>query len=254
MRSRPNSNSRSRSWPRGGGGGLVQARVGLRRHPWEDDLGHLDQLLRRAERQARLLDREPVEVAVQEPVRVGGVLDRVAPLRAGSPAPPRGGADSSARALSAAPSARSPRVARECLAHRGRPLAHGRVPAGIAGGQVDLAEHDVDHPVQRSSLFATWLYRDIASTPSRWPSLHAERLEAGFVGEGDGSPHHALPVQGSMSSWFGGVATGPPLDKAYDVCVTYAVCLRRKYTGVALRNASHRGGTHHPHRTEGATT
>jgi hypothetical protein len=32
------------------------------------------------------------------------------------------------------------------LAHRDRPLAHGRLPVG-ASGERDLAEHEVDHAV-----------------------------------------------------------------------------------------------------------
>ncbi len=46
-------------------------------------------------------------------------------------------------------------------------------------------------------MFATWLYSDIASTPSSWPSRRMlERLDARLVRERDGGPEHAFSVQG----------------------------------------------------------
>ena len=45
----------------------------------QDRLGHLRARLRRVERQAGLLDRKPVDVAVEDGERMGGQLDGEAP-------------------------------------------------------------------------------------------------------------------------------------------------------------------------------
>ena len=51
-------------------------------------------------------------------------------------------------------------------------------------------------PSTRSPLLATWLYSDIASTPSaRGELAHRERLDPALIRKGDRGLKHALPAE-----------------------------------------------------------
>jgi len=109
-------------------------------------------LLPALERQARLLQREPVDVTVQDRERVRGQRDR----EAGSPqasehrvvVPQRGRTGRATRLHQAD----RPPMAAEDLTGADRPLAHGRLPVGFDRRQADLAEHQVDHAVEQVAL------------------------------------------------------------------------------------------------------
>src|SRR5260221_1376121 len=101
------------------------------------------------ERQAPLLQREPVDVAVEYRVGVRGQLDREASV---PKAPDDGVVVPQRRGTGEGPrlhQADGPAVSRQDSANRHRPLTHGRLPAVPGGRQLDLAEHHVDHAVEK---------------------------------------------------------------------------------------------------------
>ena len=81
-------------------------------------------------------------------------------------------------------------------ANRDGPLAHGRLPPAVAGRQADLAEHDVDHPVQEVALAGHVVVQRHRLDPEDLAELaHAEGADAAFVGEGDRGLEHLVAAQ-----------------------------------------------------------
>jgi len=82
------------------------------------------------------------------------------------------------------------------------PPPHGCPPAGFPvtgpgpGRQVDLAEDDVDHPVEQVALAGDVVVQRHRLHAERLPQLaHAERGHPGLVGEGYRGAQHPVPVQ-----------------------------------------------------------
>ena len=55
------------------------------------------------------------------------------------------------------PVVRRPRMLEEHLVRRDHPLAHGRLPVGVVGSEIDLGRDEVDDAVDDVVLVATWL-------------------------------------------------------------------------------------------------
>jgi hypothetical protein len=76
------------------------------------------------------------------------------------------------------------------------PLPHRRFPVGSARGQVDLAEDQVDHAVEKLVLVGHVVVQRHGLDPEGFAELaHAERGDPALVGEGDGRKQHSLPAQ-----------------------------------------------------------
>src|SRR6266849_7128166 len=90
-----------------------------------------------------------------------------------------------------------PGVPKESLARRDCPLTQGGRPVRT-GRYIDLAEDDIDHPIQDVFLVPHMVVERHRLDPEVLGDLaHAERPEAAFVGEVDGSLEHPLPAQWS---------------------------------------------------------
>ncbi len=100
-----------------------------------------------------------------------------------------------------------PAVAGQREAHGEGPLPHGPVPVVAGGGQVHLAEHQVDHTVEQVVLVGDVVVQGHRLDPEGLAEpAHAERLQAAGVGEFDGGPQHALtgerPALGLWRLWW----------------------------------------------------
>ena len=135
----------------------------------EHGLADLGLLPAAAVRQARLLQREPVDVAVEEAVGVGGHGDREAGLEQNAEHPLVVAQRDGTRASLRLDQADRPAVPREDLTGRDRPLPHRRLPVGRAHRHLDLGDDEIDESVEEIFLFSTCRYSDIACTPSRRP-------------------------------------------------------------------------------------
>jgi hypothetical protein len=144
-----------------------------------DLLRDLRRLLRGAEWQARFLQRESVDVAVEQ-----GVAWAVSSIE--KPAPRRHPSTASWWRSVAGPgeirdSIRP--IAQRCRARTSRAeMARWRMagfqPASLDGRPISLNTTST-MPSRRSPLLATWLYSDMASTPEHLAELaHAKRIEA----------------------------------------------------------------------------
>ena len=150
---------------------LGEVRVGAGRELGHDRLGHLGGLLRRVERQAGLLQREPVDVAVEDRVGVGGQLDREARV----PEDTEDGVVVS--------QVRGSGVGRDSIRLVAQGWRRSASRAEIArwrmaalqpispGGSSISPKTTSMMPSRMASLPATWWYSDMASTPSSWASL-----------------------------------------------------------------------------------
>src|SRR5438477_13042251 len=79
---------------------------------------------------------------------------------------------------------------------RDGPLPHGRLPSGVTGRQADLAEHDVDHPVQQVALTGHVVVQRHRLDPEYLAEpAHAQRPDAAFVSEGDRGLQHLVAAQ-----------------------------------------------------------
>ena len=87
-------------------------------------------------------------------------------------------------------------MARENLAGRDRPLAHGRLPVDACVWQTDLAEQEIDHAVNDLALVAhVAIQRHRLDAELLGELAHAERLDAFLVGQLEGSAQHPLAAQ-----------------------------------------------------------
>ena len=162
----------------------------------EEGHGHLRGFLRAAEGQAELLHREAVQVAVDGRDRMGCQLD-------GEAGPPQAADDrivvpERCRA-SVQPRVHQPDgpgVPAQRVARGGGPVAHGRLPLGVRQGELDLAEHEIDHAVENLVLAGHVVVERhrLDVQPVREPA-HRQRAHARLVGQGDRLGKHALPAQ-----------------------------------------------------------
>src|SRR6202035_206033 len=77
------------------------------------------------------------------------------------------------------------------------PFAHRPSPVHTIGGQIDLAEHDIDHAVEHVDLVPDMAVEGHRLDPELMAQLaHAERFDAVPIGEADGGPQDPLPRQG----------------------------------------------------------
>src|SRR3954462_11114682 len=94
-------------------------------------------------------------------------------------------------------SARRPRVAQQALADGQRPPPHSRLPAVLAGGQLELAEDHVNHAVEQVLLVGDVVVQRHRPAPELLSNpAHAQRLQATGVGEVERGANHAPPAQG----------------------------------------------------------
>src|SRR5919201_5298537 len=90
-----------------------------------------------------------------------------------------------------------PRVARENLAGRDRPLAHGRFPVHVPRRKTDLAEHEIDHAVDDVALVAhVAVQRHRLDAELLGELAHAERLDAVLISALESDAQHSLAAQG----------------------------------------------------------
>ena len=76
------------------------------------------------------------------------------------------------------------------------PRAHGRLPPADGRRQADLAEYDVDHPVQEVGLAGHVVVQRHRLDPEDLAQLaHAEGADAAFVGEGYRGLEHLVAAQ-----------------------------------------------------------
>jgi hypothetical protein len=148
------------------------------------------------EGERRHLEDEPIDVAVEQPVRVGRHLDgetgpaaacdhclAVAQVRRARVRPRLHQAD-------------RPGVAHEDVAGRGRAPAHRLLPITLTRGQLDLGEHEVDHAVEQLVLVRdVVIERHGAGAEFATQPTHAERLEPFGIGEPERLAQHAQRVE-----------------------------------------------------------
>src|ERR671937_2440707 len=90
-----------------------------------------------------------------------------------------------------------PRVARENLAGRDRPLAHGRLPVHAARRESDLAKNQIDHAVNDFTLVAHMaVERHRLDAKFLSELAHAERLDAVLISTLESDAQHSLAAQG----------------------------------------------------------
>jgi hypothetical protein len=146
------------------GGESPKVRVIAGGKPCQDHLGELGRLVPGIERQGCLLQSEAVDVAFEDRVRVPDQRDREAGLPKASD---HRVVVSQRRRTGRAPrlhEADRPGVALQDPASRDCPSAHCRSPVG--GGQVDLAEDQVDHAVEEVDLVGHMVVSRIPQRPS----------------------------------------------------------------------------------------
>jgi hypothetical protein len=89
-----------------------------------------------------------------------------------------------------------PAVTAQDRTGRESPCAHGRLPTADGGRQADLAEHDVDHPVQEVALTSHVVVQRHRLDPEDLAEpAHAEGADAAFVGEGDRGLEYLVAAQ-----------------------------------------------------------
>src|SRR5262249_37428006 len=82
------------------------------------------------------------------------------------------------------------------LPGRDGPPPHGGSPVAVAGGQVDLAEHGVDHSVEEVPLASDVVVERHRLDSERLAELaHAKRGDPAGVGEGDRGSEHPIAAQ-----------------------------------------------------------
>lgn len=87
-------------------------------------------------------------------------------------------------------------MALQGLPRREDPLPERALPVGVAGRGFDLIDDDVDHAVQELFLVGNVLVeRHRYDAQFLREVAHAQRLDPGRVGERDGGPQHAIPVE-----------------------------------------------------------
>ena len=124
-----------------------------------------------------------------------------------------------------------PAVTVEHLAGRDSPPAHRGLPVDVGRRQLDLAEDDVDHPVEELFLVGDVVVeRHRACAELVCELAHRQRFEPVARGERDGGSQHALLAQPrsrlggwfwSAHRWFG---LPPLLDRTvYEYGASYSV-------------------------------
>ncbi len=84
----------------------------------------------------------------------------------------------------------------ESFAGRDRPKTHGRLPAGSAGWQSDLAEDEVGDAVQDVLLARDVVVEGHRLDPELLPEpANGQRLDPARVGKNEGGTQDALPAQ-----------------------------------------------------------
>src|SRR4029077_21000513 len=100
-------------------------------------------------------------------------------------------------------------MAHQSLTYRNRALAHRRLPIGSGGGEVDLAEDEVDHAVEEVALAGHVVVERHRLDPEGVAELaHAERPGHDVVGERNGGAQHPFTIQGD-AGLCGGLGRGP---------------------------------------------
>ena len=159
-------------------------------------LGLRREVVRVLGRHVPLLQREPVDVGVEHGVRVHGRLEReagraeaaehrVVEAEVGGPMgrPPLHQAD-------------RPGVPSEDLERRERPRPHGRLPLDVGRRRLDLAEDDVDHPVEELLLVGDVVVEGHRARAELVAELaHRQRVDPVARGKRHGGLQHALPAQ-----------------------------------------------------------
>ena len=146
----------------------------------QHDLRERGALLGGVERQPPLLQREPVDVAVQGGVGVRGKFGE----KPASRRQPR--TASWCRSVAGPGEVRDSirPIAHRCRARTARTdIARWRMalfqPPAADGSSISANTRSI-MPSRRSSLLVTWLYSDIASTPTAWASLRIDSVSMPF--------------------------------------------------------------------------
>jgi hypothetical protein len=170
----------------------------------EHDLRERRGLLRGVERQSPLLQREPVDVAVEGCVGVRGELEREAGL---AEAAEDGVVVAQRRRAGGGPrlhQADRPAMSRQDGPDRDGPLAHGLLPTFRRGRQLDLAEDQVDHAVEQVLLVGDVVVQGHRLDPHRLGEpAHRERLDSVLVGERGRGAQDPVAAQGDAGRWRG---------------------------------------------------
>src|SRR5881397_92257 len=114
-------------------------------------------------------------------------------------------------------------------------MAASQPPAGEGGSLSSRTRSRM--PSRTSSLLATWLYSDIASKPSTWPSL---RMVSASIPPSSARASAARRMRSRLSGRRGSVCVA--IDKSYAVRLSYAISLhctkeRRAMTTMAAVQA-----------------
>ena len=179
-------------------GGEVRVRIG---HGGQHLLGHRRHLLGRAEGQGRLLEREAVDVAVEQVVDA----DRPAAVEAGA----KEDADhrvvvaerrrAGLRARLHQPD--RPRVPPQRRMGRDGAPAHRVAPVARISRHLDLGEDAVDEPVEHLLLVADVpVQRHRLDTQPRADARHRDRSQAALVGQLERGVQHLLAAHPGLAA------------------------------------------------------
>src|SRR5450759_4884486 len=95
-------------------------------------------------------------------------------------------------------------MSRQDSPNRDRPLTYGPLPAFLGGRQLDLAENQVDHAVEKVLLAGDVVVQRHRLDPHRLTELaHRERLDSVLVGEGGRGAQDPVAAQGDAGRWYG---------------------------------------------------
>jgi hypothetical protein len=120
-------------------------------------------------------------------------------------------------------------VAEQGVARGENAPADRGLPVGVGGRRLDLADDDVDHAVEQLLLVGHVLVEGHRHDVERLRQVaHADRVEAGLVGERDRGPQHALPIQRGSPFAF------DHLRSSLDRCTSYALSYRPRCTSYTL--------------------